>query len=228
MTLRNEEPHVNKCFPRVRGDVPNPAMWILLSAWFSPRARGCSSNTTATASHAHVFPACAGMFRNAPYGRQKGKSFPRVRGDVPTRADGQIAITTFSPRARGCSCYPKIRSSSRNVFPACAGMFRGFTCTLISKSSFPRVRGDVPQINNNINCKKQFSPRARGCSGVQRHHWASRRVFPACAGMFLRTMATFEKMNRFPRVRGDVPPSLSRPCRVFRFSPRARGCSLVF
>ena len=23
MTFRNEEPHVNKCFPRMRGDVPN-------------------------------------------------------------------------------------------------------------------------------------------------------------------------------------------------------------
>ena len=22
MTFRNEEPHVNKCFPRIRGDVP--------------------------------------------------------------------------------------------------------------------------------------------------------------------------------------------------------------
>ena len=42
MAIRNEEPHVNKCFPRARGDVPinlTPLFWHGL---FSPRTRGCS------------------------------------------------------------------------------------------------------------------------------------------------------------------------------------------
>ena len=42
MTFRNEEPHVNKCFPRVRGDVP-------FGLFFG-------------GSDEVVFPACAGMF----------------------------------------------------------------------------------------------------------------------------------------------------------------------
>ena len=42
MTPRNEEPHVNKCFPRVRGDVPPATATVLKKTSFSPRARGCS------------------------------------------------------------------------------------------------------------------------------------------------------------------------------------------
>ena len=43
MAIRNEEPHVNKCFPRARGDVP--------------AALGYTPDTLV------VFPAHAGMFR---------------------------------------------------------------------------------------------------------------------------------------------------------------------
>ena len=42
MTLRNEEPHVNKRFPRVRGDVPIISRQTEQFGQFSPRARGCS------------------------------------------------------------------------------------------------------------------------------------------------------------------------------------------
>mgnify|MGYP000977765903 CR=1 FL=1 len=42
MAIRNEEPHVNKCFPRVCGDVPDFAMETMRTDKFSPRMRGCS------------------------------------------------------------------------------------------------------------------------------------------------------------------------------------------
>ena len=42
MTFRNEEPHVNKCFPRIRGDVPQLAEKELALDSFSPHTRGCS------------------------------------------------------------------------------------------------------------------------------------------------------------------------------------------
>ena len=50
-------------------------------------------------------------------------------------------------------------------------------------------------------------------------------VFPACAGMFLIGRICSSTKSCFPRVRGDVPPTPSRPQRSRRFSPRARGCS---
>ena len=62
MTLRNEEPHVNKRFPRVRGDVPNIVRVKDAATGFSPRARGCSLLGAGGERPKSVFPACAGMF----------------------------------------------------------------------------------------------------------------------------------------------------------------------
>gem|GEM_PF-3938961 len=63
MTFRNEEPHVNKCFPRVRGDVPGSIQLAGAAQMFSPRARGCSQLQVQAAHLIPVFPACAGMFQ---------------------------------------------------------------------------------------------------------------------------------------------------------------------
>ena len=83
MTFRNEEPHVNKCFPRVRGDVPKRATVTVNLPSFSPRARGCSCGAILCRASTLVFPACAGMFpATMPLGREFS-GFPRVRGDVP-------------------------------------------------------------------------------------------------------------------------------------------------
>ena len=62
MTLRNEEPHVNKCFPRIRGDVPLPVVAGSAYGGFSPHTRGCSLNQEVKPHAAPVFPAYAGMF----------------------------------------------------------------------------------------------------------------------------------------------------------------------
>ena len=83
MTLRDEEPHVNKRFPRVRGDVPRFSASMTSTGTFSPRARGCSSSSVVTDSPSTVFPACAGMFLFGGKTLKFGLSFPRVRGDVP-------------------------------------------------------------------------------------------------------------------------------------------------
>ena len=52
-------------------------------------------------------------------------------------------------------------------------------------------------------------------------------VFPACAGMFLEEKKINHSQHRFPRVRGDVPKSPSQSPQHLKFSPRARGCSVV-
>ena len=83
MTFRNEEPHVNKSFPRVRGDVPDPLPEGGELLLFSPRARGCSPLRTGWHSLPKVFPACAGMFPHAGLVLGGKFCFPRVRGDVP-------------------------------------------------------------------------------------------------------------------------------------------------
>ena len=111
-------------FPRVRGDVPD---WYSAggdAGAFSPRARGCSRLGHRLARRQRVFPACAGMF---PTGRRVAHNrtgFPRVRGDVPLWCVMVMGLSTFSPRARGCSRRGKPVACPAKVFPACAGMFR--------------------------------------------------------------------------------------------------------
>ena len=112
-------------FPRVRGDVPVTWSMKLIFCRFSPRARGCSGFLSALATHANVFPACAGMFPQRRALLFELRSFPRVRGDVPTHLAELTGISRFSPRARGCSYQVGYQACGRRVFPACAGMFLG-------------------------------------------------------------------------------------------------------
>ena len=90
---------------------------------------------------------------------------------------------------------------------------------------FPRVRGDVPHEGGCLIALKEFSPRARGCSANSICLSVFIRVFPACAGMFLKRGIKGNLTSGFPRVRGDVPMPTSMPGISITFSPRARGCS---
>ena len=214
-------------FPRVRGDVPLTYPLWLDGIEFSPRARGCSSPSTATPRALKVFPACAGMFLLCPTTTTWARSFPRVRGDVPPSHAVLLCALGFSPRARGCSS-PTVRvQDSRTVFPACAGMFHPARPTGTWGMSFPRVRGDVPKTPSARPSRSTFSPRARGCSacGDTIILWVI--VFPACAGMFLLFLIYSSSRSRFPRVRGDVPEWNFFSDISDWFSPRARGCSPV-
>ena len=83
MTFRNEEPHVNKCFPRIRGDVPIKHRIRIRIAGFSPHTRGCSGSKMAYAKLECVFPAYAGMFLRSMSQAVDALGFPRIRGDVP-------------------------------------------------------------------------------------------------------------------------------------------------
>ena len=186
MTLRNEEPHVNKCFPRVRGDVPRTLVQNPNGVGFSPRARGCSHLFDLAEVSPEVFPACAGMFPARFTGGESVKRFPRVRGDVPTFSLSVLLPRRFSPRARGCSASTVSFDVASWVFPACAGMF----LSPLGRCSMVRP----------------FSPRARGCSLVGQGGFLQGYVFPACAGMFPHHMARNREPHGFPRVRGDVPP----------------------
>ena len=128
-----------------------------------------------------------------------------MRGDVPFAHVLIPDEVQFSPRARGCSVEKARKEYQEAVFPACAGMFREKNKKDPHQLSFPRVRGDVPSIEDNLLIMSLFSPRARGCSSPMNPLAAIMAVFPACAGMFPRGDAGTQSLGRFPRVRGDVP-----------------------
>ena len=152
-----------------------------------------------------VFPACAGMFQAAQLLHAYRIRFPRVRGDVPGVLRRNRHHQLFSPRARGCSPLRMASHQLHLVFPACAGMFLG-----------------KPKI---FSTEDLFSPRARGCSALYSPVSGVELVFPACAGMFPNWFRMFSLLNRFPRVRGDVPGGPFHGPHLPSFSPRARGCS---
>ena len=205
MAIRNEEPHVNKCFPRVCGDVPRDMARVAHGKLFSPRVRGCSGHRIDHHCCLGVFPACAGMFpRGAPH---------------LSRSWG------FSPRVRGCSASNGLVAASLPVFPACAGMFLVCVHRKNLSHCFPRVCGDVPRGHRtNISCQ-QFSPRVRGCSYSLRFCILFTPVFPACAGMFPEPRLGPLLPACFPRVCGDVPEDEQVSMAYSAFSPRVRGCS---
>ena len=189
----------------MRGDVPPPLKNPGSGPGFSPRARGCSLCAINRVMIPPVFPACAGMF--------------------PARGARTTAGLPFSPRARGCSATTGSSNTRIQVFPACAGMFPAGQFGGAIRVGFPRVRGDVPSLDQHKTLNFKFSPRARGCSFdfVPVDHHAV--VFPACAGMF-RIHTTHAHVNKcFPRVRGDVPKERIMSWVITMFSPRARGCS---
>ena len=71
--------------------------------------------------------------------------------------------------------------------------------------SFPRIRGDVPELKYVRNPTFTFSPHTRGCS------WSPLLSVSARSG--------------FPRIRGDVPTNQQVKGRKRQFSPHTRGCS---
>ena len=159
----------HRCFPRVRGDVPDSCTGWRASPMFSPRARGCSDRRRSRPCGDMVFPACAGMFRVTVAGITLHHRFPRVRGDVPIQNAFVATPPMFSPRARGCSGVAPAPHPWSGVFPACTGMFLRNPGTCHAHYCFFRVRGDVPVLPHVFHAIPQFSPRARGCSG----YWPS-------------------------------------------------------
>ena len=162
-----------------------------------------------------VFPAYAGMFlvrigTGAPLGR-----FPRIRGDVPdtdhqppviygvfpayagmfrTAATHMQYRGLFSPHTRGCSGPASNTQQPGSVFPAYAGMFRSGGDEAGHNSSFPRIRGDVPSYPYWAYLTCLFSPHTRGCSGKIMAGKIDIFVFPAYAGMFLKS-AVIRQLN---------------------------------
>ena len=225
--FRREEKKIEDqhCFPRIRGDVPKVTVTLMGDVKFSPHTRGCSESQHHQYASTGVFPAYAGMFRQALRQPPMPRSFPRIRGDVPSPASKFRLRKSFSPHTRGCSSWCVRAVSMCRVFPAYAGMFRSGLARSCPRVRFPRIRGDVPTRNSTPMRKWRFSPHTRGCSYATPCILYNHIVFPAYAGMFRVRQDVSNHAGGFPRIRGDVPhPHTPTPPHNM-FSPHTRGCS---
>ena len=131
----------------------------------------------------------------------------------------------FSPHTRGCSHVTRLTSVVVPVFPAYAGMFLPRCGVRHIGDRFPRIRGDVPAPETTPLPVYSFSPHTRGCSYISEHALEKYLVFPAYAGMFLKSVRFKGKGSGFPRIRGDVPKFPFSAPSLRAFSPHTRGCS---
>ena len=217
----------SRCFPRIRGDVPDAVGVRARLGTFSPHTRGCSRGTWRIMMDTEVFPAYAGMFLGGGRSIFCRRGFPRIRGDVPGCKPGSGLIGSFSPHTRGCSAHDMEDFAVNYVFPAYAGMFPRPPVWAGKAPCFPRIRGDVPVLPDTFKAVFEFSPHTRGCSPKRTGYLTHFSVFPAYAGMFLPQYLFTCPYQCFPRIRGDVPTLIvSRRC-CFLFSPHTRGCSVL-
>ena len=87
--------------PRMRGDRPSGHSTSLKFGWFTPHARGSTSEALRIATVPTVYPACAGIDRKRAEAEIELVSLPRMRGDRPRPFGLSASCATFTPHARG-------------------------------------------------------------------------------------------------------------------------------
>ena len=194
-------------FPRTRGDGPvtvmpssagpvSPARAGMdrgrrapsMRTWFPPHARGWTGLLLDVHQHAHVSPARAGMDR------------------IPAVTSSEA--TTFPPHARGWTVDFGHPRGGLAVSPARAGMDRRSRLHPTRRRSFPRTRGDGPDLAVARRAAIVFPPHARGWTLGPSGDPTDGRVSPARAGMDPYRGAVPQNRTRFPRTRGDGPRHL--------------------
>ena len=151
-----------------------------------------------------------------------------MRGDRPQLAQLGIEADLFTPHARGSTPKPRSRMMRSAVYPACAGIDLLRHIHSSRQRGLPRMRGDRPYMQNRISQSTKFTPHARGSTTCGGLFPLFRGVYPACAGIDRARDRGRGTRISLPRMRGDrpewkIPRTLTR-----RFTPHARGSTIVF
>ena len=194
-------------FPRTRGDGPFSEVDILYAMRFPPHSRGWTRCGARLRTAQHVSPALAGMDPSGFMAARTIMCFPRTRGDGPVSASSSSAGGTFPPHSRGWTHPAVIDLSLRGVSPALAGMDPTVHVDELEVLGFPRTRGDGPPSSHPAAPSFRFPPHSRGWTAELADHLRADAVSPALAGMDPSCPTPSWCRRRFPRTRGDGPPS---------------------
>ena len=132
-------------FPRRRGDGPSVAEPNRPPKAFPPQARGWTGLEATAGRRGGVSPAGAGMDRLPTSAAAPASSFPRRRGDGPSRRWQGTPVPWFPPQARGWTLAAVVGVAPGRVSPAGAGMDPPRPTSSAVNFSFPRRRGDGPR-----------------------------------------------------------------------------------
>src|SRR5690606_17252764 len=94
-------------------------------------------------------------------------------------------------------------------------------------SGLPRMRGDRPSACLPCQTNLGFTPHARGSTACQGSQPLRAGVYPACAGIDLSRSWSSLRYLRLPRMRGDRPFDWFEALDPIRFTPHARGSTLI-
>src|SRR5690606_14078692 len=110
-----------------------------------------------------------------------------------------------------------------SVYPACAGIDRGFIPTDEEPVRLPRMRGDRPETDKKSGVERLFTPHARGSTPAMSTAGRSSPVYPACARIDPQYTVVLAKYAGLPRMRGDRPTLHDGCITREKFTPHARG-----
>ena len=190
----------------------------------SPHSRGCFRCTIGCADHVQVFPAFAGVFLSLKSNSLVTFGLPRIRGGVSTSYNINSLTVKSSPHSRGCFHQLQHQLADVEVFPAFAGVFLALRSPQVSSCCLPRIRGGVSTILELDKEVEMSSPHSRGCFRRRHHCHRQPEVFPAFAGVFLRSLPSPLVSVRLPRIRGGVSNELVIEESKVESSPHSRGC----
>lgn len=91
----------------------------------------------------------------------------------------------------------------------------------------PRMRGDQPAVVARRPVSFAFTPHARGSTPLKLQSLLTKKIYPACAGINPGERQVHRKHQHLPRRRGDQPNSICLRLAEHRFTPHARGSTLV-
>ena len=202
---RSSSRSIMRRVPRTRGAVPETRDAPNAVKGCSPHTRGCTDWGPSDKVVSGVFPAHAGLYRNAALRRLFGAGVPRTRGAVPSVSEAYLLRKGCSPHTRGCT-------GARE--PGGAPTDR-----------VPRTRGAVPEAKPVYLQYTGCSPHTRGCTETGRRRPGIRGVFPAHAGLYPRRPARCRATGGVPRTRGAVPLNHVRCVALIECSPHTRGCT---
>lgn len=157
----------SKYIPRERGGLPVRADLAPAPKAYSPRTRGSPRLQTLIWQFHSIFPANAGVILQIRPAKGRYCNIPRERGGQPCVACPGAGMRTFPCICRGQPAAVLLHLTT-GIFPANAGV------TLLYIVS--------------IDIRVLYSPRMRGYSLCKRFLPQSIPIFPANAGVFLKSL----------------------------------------
>ena len=214
--------------PRARGDGPPITASHIVHLRCSPRTRGWTGDPRRARGAEDVFPAHAGMDRQAGNQQSEVRGVPRARGDGPRQNAIRRPTWSCSPRTRGWTGLRPVGADARRCVPRARGDGpAGRQSTIRGERCSPRTRGwTAPKCHSPSNvvvfpahagmdrppaggCRRSTvcSPRTRGWTITPPVLEARQLVFPAHAGMDRPLKTVYRGAFGVPRARGDGPSS---------------------